>query len=68
MIVDDLNVFRTAIDPAETNTKLHVDAQRVLALAILLQRMEPISWRERRSSSSAAASNALSSNWARLTN
>lgn len=46
MVIDNLNILHTAIGPAETDTKLHIDAQRVLTLAILLQCKEPIARRK----------------------
>jgi hypothetical protein len=45
VIVGYLDILRTGWGPRETDPILVVDPYGVLALAILLQRMEPVSWR-----------------------
>src|SRR5215207_9241658 len=46
MVVDDLDILGSSIDPAEADAPLIVDADRVLALAIPLQGFEPVSRRD----------------------
>ena len=42
MVVNDLDVEGIALLPAKANAPLIVDADRVLALAVALQRLEPV--------------------------
>ena len=44
MVVANFDVERVAIDEPKTNTPLVIDGNRVLALPIILQRVQPISW------------------------
>ena len=45
VVIDYLNATRIAINPAETNAPLAVDANAVLALALILQRFQPVGGR-----------------------
>jgi hypothetical protein len=45
MIVDNLYVFRRTISPAENETPLIVDADRVLTRSIALERFQPVTGR-----------------------
>jgi len=45
MIIDDFHVIGTAVRPSETDAPLLVDADRVLALPISRQLLQPIAWR-----------------------
>ena len=42
MVVDDLNLFRAAIAPYETNPPLVIDADRMLSLTVAFERLKPI--------------------------
>jgi len=45
VIVDDFDVMRIAIAPAEADAPLAVDADAVLSFAIALQRFQPVARR-----------------------
>jgi hypothetical protein len=42
MIIDDLNAFRDAFPPGETDTPLTINANAVLALPVAGRRLEPV--------------------------
>jgi hypothetical protein len=44
VVVDNLDIARPSSMPSETDAPLVVDADRVLASAIALERLQPIPW------------------------
>jgi len=45
VIIRNLNIFCIAIDPAKTDAKLVINPNRVLACALLPERVKSIAWR-----------------------
>ena len=45
MVVDDFNVFRSSINPAETDTPLGVDPDGMLSSSVPTQRLQPVAGR-----------------------
>ena len=46
VVVNDLNIGRTAIRPSETDPKLIVDSDAVLAFPVALQCLQPVAGRD----------------------
>jgi hypothetical protein len=46
VVIDDLDVVRVAIDPAETQAELLVDADAVLANTVAMQGLQPVAGRD----------------------
>jgi len=44
MVIDNFNVMRTILTPAETETPLLIDSNAELALAVSAQGLEPVAW------------------------
>jgi hypothetical protein len=44
VIIDDLDVFRSAISPDKADPPLIVDADTVLTRPVTAQRLQPVSW------------------------
>ncbi|KPQ28303.1 MAG: hypothetical protein HLUCCX14_10915 [Marinobacter excellens HL-55] len=45
MVIDNFDIFRTSLGPAEANPELPVDSNAVLTLAITMQRLQHIAGR-----------------------
>jgi hypothetical protein len=45
MVIDDLNSFCPAVVPHEANPPLVVDSDRILTLAVALERFKPVTRR-----------------------